>query len=126
MNLDLVNKRLITLEEEFEKLKLYLEIEQLRFGEKLKYEFIIDRQLENRRHSYSIHDSTTLCRKCDLAWIDGFIKRGYDHCSMQPHSTKKKCCASKLGDDGIGINQSKKLNQQKSRKSFGIELTIDR
>jgi two-component sensor histidine kinase len=31
-----------------------------------------------------------------------------------------------IEDNGIGINESKKMNAGKARRSFGIELTIDR
>ncbi|MBK6484659.1 MAG: histidine kinase [Chitinophagaceae bacterium] len=125
LNLDLVNKRLITLEEEFEKLKLYLEIEQLRFGEKLKYEFIIDRQLET--------DVIFIPSMIVQPFVENAIWHGLMASSkggtITVHATsfdKEKMLRIEISDDGIGINQSKKLNQQKSRKSFGIELTIDR
>ncbi|MEO6169079.1 MAG: histidine kinase [Chitinophagales bacterium] len=125
LNLDLVNKSLITLEEELEKLKLYLEIEQLRFGEKLKYEFIIDQHLET-----------------DIIYIPSmilqpFVENSIWHGLMASSKggkiilhaasfSEEKMLRIEIRDDGIGINQSKKLNQQKSRKSLGIELTIDR
>lgn len=125
LNLDLVNKNLITLEEELEKLKLYLEIEQLRFGEKLNYEFIIDKNLET-----------------DMIYIPSmilqpFIENAIWH-GLMPSSkggtitlhasefNEEKMLRIEIKDDGIGIKQSRRLNQQKTRKSFGIELTIDR
>jgi LytS/YehU family sensor histidine kinase len=74
LNLNLVSKSLISLDEELEKLKLYIEIEQLRFGEKLQYEFIIDPQLESDIHQHSIHDIATLRGECHLARINGLAE----------------------------------------------------
>lgn len=125
LNLDLVNKRLITLEEEFEKLKLYLEIEQLRFGEKLEYELIIDPHLET--------DNIFIPSMILQPFVENAIWHGLMASSeggtITLHATsfeKEKMLRIEISDDGIGINQSKKLNHQKRRKSFGIELTIDR
>jgi sensor histidine kinase YesM len=125
LNLDLVNKNLITLEEEFEKLKLYLEIEQLRFGEKLKYEFIIDPVLET--------DIIFIPSMIMQPFVENAIWHGLMASSKGGMITlhaaafdEEKMLRIEIEDDGIGINQSKKLNQEKSRKSFGIELTIDR
>lgn len=125
LNLDLVNKSLITLEEELEKLKLYLEIEQLRFGEKLQYEFIIDQHLET-----------------DIIYIPSmilqpFVENAIWHGIMSSGkagmiSIKAKMIENdsllllEVIDNGIGINQSRKLNAGKKRKSLGIQLTIDR
>lgn len=125
LNLDLVNKNLITLEEEFEKLKLYLEIEQLRFGEKLEYEFIIDEHLET--------DIIYIPSMILQPFVENAIWHGLMASSKGGKITlhaasfeKETMLRIEISDDGIGINQSKKLNQQKRRKSFGIELTIDR
>lgn len=125
LNLDLVNKNLITLEEEFEKLKLYLEIEQLRFGAKLNYAFIIDETLE-----------TDMIRIPSMI-LQPFVENAIWHGLMAlPEGGKitvqasasegEKMLCIEITDNGIGINQSKKLNAGKSRRSFGIELTIDR
>ncbi|MGB3075739.1 MAG: histidine kinase, partial [Chitinophagales bacterium] len=120
LNLDLVNKNLITLEEEFEKLKLYLEIEQLRFGAKLNYAFIIDETLE-----------TDMIRIPSMI-LQPFVENAIWHGLMAlPEGGKitvlakatagEKMLCIEISDNGIGINQSKKLNAGKSRKSFGIE-----
>lgn len=125
LNLDLVNKTLITLEEEFEKLKLFLDIEQLRFGEKLKYEFIIGEDLET-----------------DIIYIPSmvlqpFVENSIWHGIMSSGKAgmisiqatmfdDDKMLRLQIIDNGIGINQSRRLNGGKKRKSLGIQLTIDR
>lgn len=45
-NLDIVNKGEISLAEEVDYLRLYLELESLRYGQKLSYDFIIDEDIE--------------------------------------------------------------------------------
>ncbi|MBK9731339.1 MAG: histidine kinase [Chitinophagaceae bacterium] len=125
LNLDLVNKSLITLEEELEKLKLYLEIEQLRFGEKLQYEFIIDQHLET---DIIYIPSMILQPFVENAIWHGIMSSGKPGMiSIQSGLfDDDKMLRFRIIDNGIGINQSRKLNAGKKRKSLGIQLTIDR
>ena len=125
LNLDLVNKDLITLEEELEKLKLYLEIEQLRFGEKLAYEFIIDAHLET---DIIYIPSMILQPFVENAIWHGLMPSGKNGCiTLKAESSGEgKMLRLQIVDDGIGIMQSKQLNKAKNHKSLGTELTIDR
>ncbi|MBK9731330.1 MAG: histidine kinase [Chitinophagaceae bacterium] len=125
LNLDLVNKNLITLEEEFEKLKLYLEIEQLRFGEKLKYEFIMEPDLET---DIIYIPSMVLQPFVENSIWHGIMSSGKPGMiSIQAEIFDgDKMLRLRITDNGIGINQSRKLNAGKVRKSLGIQLTVDR
>ena len=125
LNLDLVNKNLITLEEEFEKLKLYLEIEQLRFGEKLKYEFVISTELET---DIIFIPSMILQPFVENAIWHGIMLTGKAGMIIVKAEMidNDNLLRLEVIDNGIGINQSRKLSAGKKRKSLGIQLTIDR
>jgi ligand-binding sensor domain-containing protein/anti-sigma regulatory factor (Ser/Thr protein kinase) len=125
LNLDLVNKNLITLEEEFEKLKLYLEIEQLRFGERLKYEFVISTELET---DIIYIPSMILQPFVENAIWHGIMLSGKPGMITINAATfdNDQMLHLEVIDNGIGINQSRKLNAGKKRKSLGIQLTLDR
>ncbi len=125
LNLDLVNKSLITLEEELEKLKLYLEIEQLRFGQKLKYEFVINESLEI---DILLIPSMILQPFIENAIWHGLMASGKGGTIMLKASAynEDKMVRIEITDDGIGINMSKQINTQQNRRSFGTDLTTDR
>jgi anti-sigma regulatory factor (Ser/Thr protein kinase) len=125
LNLNLVNKSLITLEEELEKLKLYLEIEQLRFGAKLTYEFIIDEHLET---DIILIPSMILQPFVENAIWHGLmtLPQGGKVALRASSFDNDRMLRMQIEDNGIGINQSRNLKREKDHKSFGIQLTLDR
>jgi len=125
MNLDLSTKTDITLEEEFEKLKLYLEIEQLRFGEKLTYDFNINAELETDE---VYMPSMILQPFVENAIWHGIMpadKIGKITVSANSINNEKQLQIMIL-DNGIGITNSKNMSKPQTHNSIGIQLTVDR
>lgn len=125
MNLDLSTKTDITLEEEFEKLKLYLEIEQLRFGEKLTYDFNINAELETDE---VYMPSMILQPFVENAIWHGIMpadKIGKITVSANSINNEKQLQITIL-DNGIGITNSKNMSKPQTHNSIGIQLTVDR
>jgi len=125
MNLDLATKRYITLEEEFEKLKLYLEIEQLRFGEKLTFDFSIEGNLEI--------DVINIPSMILQPFVENAIWHGImpsiiiGHIKVIAGSVNnEKTLRLQIIDNGIGITNAKNLSKVKDHKSLGMQITIDR
>ncbi len=125
MNLDLSTKSVITLEEELEKLKLYLEIEQLRFGDKLVYDFKIDNQLET--------DIIQIPSMILQPFVENAIWHGIMPANRVGQITivaeaiqNNQMLSIKILDNGIGIANAKNLTKPKTHKSMGSQITIDR
>lgn len=124
-NLEHVSKKYISLEEELEKLRLYLEIEQMRFGEKLQYEILIENDVEE--------DMIYIPSMILQPFVENAIWHGImpnnKQGKVQIHISElqqEKMLQIEISDNGIGINQSRKMHKSKEHKSFGTELTIDR
>ena len=60
----------VTLDENIEYLKAYLEMEQLRFDDSFNCSIHTDENIDVTGNFDSFPDDTTLGRKCDLAWTD--------------------------------------------------------
>jgi sensor histidine kinase YesM len=125
MNLDLSIKSNVSLEEELEKLKLYLEIEQLRFGEKLVFDFEIDDELET--------DIIQIPSMILQPFVENAIWHGImpshrnGHIQIKAESLLKDSILQiKIIDNGIGITNAKKLVKNKTHKSLGLQITKDR
>ncbi len=125
MNLDLATRRYITLEEEFEKLKLYLEIEQLRFGDKLTFDFSIEGNLEI--------DVINIPSMILQPFVENAIWHGImpsviiGHIKVTAGSVNnERTLRLQVIDNGIGINNSKNLSKARNHKSLGMQITIDR
>ena len=61
---------LITLESELEALKLYLDLEALRFEQHFDYKITVPDDIDADVLKVPPLDHSALCRKCYLAWID--------------------------------------------------------
>lgn len=113
MILDLSNKEIVSLAEEIKSLKLYVELEQLRFEDKLKYEFIIDENL-------SI-ETAFIPSMLIQPYIENAIKHGLLH-QKSPWDLLIKFTQNGNGvdvivdDNGVGRKRSQELNKHKNRK----------
>ncbi len=57
------------LSNELEALKIYIEMESLRFNNKFTYNITLDKEVGVDIHGSAATDDTALCGKCHLAWI---------------------------------------------------------
>jgi sensor histidine kinase YesM len=113
MILDLSNKEIVSLAEEIKSLKLYVELEQLRFEDKLKYEFVIDENLST--------ETSYIPSMLIQPYIENAIKHGLLHQKRPWHLlikfTQKGNGVDVIVDDnGVGRKRSQELNKHKNRK----------
>jgi ligand-binding sensor domain-containing protein len=125
MYLDYSQQNEITLEEELDALKLYLELEKVRFEDELKYEILIDKHLKTKQI------------KVPSLFIQPYIENALKHGLLHKLSDRKLKVSAKIiqqhklqiiiEDNGIGRIQSEKLkhlNQQ--HKPFATKANEER
>ena len=106
---DYSRKQKITLTQEITLLKNYLQIEKLRFEEKLNYQFIIDKNLDIEEEEIP---SMMLQPIVENAINHGiFHKRGGGLITLEFQKTDKNSYTVIITDDGIGINKASKINK---------------
>jgi len=122
---DYSRKQNITINEEIELLKNYLQIEKLRFEENLNYKIIIDNNLD-------IEDeipAMILQPIVENAINHGlFHKKGKGLVTIEFIKNNNLNFTVLITDDGIGINKASKINStiSKSKKSHSTNVLVDR
>lgn len=118
-------KNLINLESELATLKLYIEMEKLRYKDAFDYEILVDKALDL--------ESIMIPPLIIQPFVENAIKHGLD-----PKKEKGKLLISinkegsqiqiTINDNGIGRKKSNELSHstKKHHKSFGVELTNER
>jgi LytS/YehU family sensor histidine kinase len=121
--LDQSNKVAITLDDELRSLKLYLELEALRFEEYFKYEIIVADML----YTYNIYIPAML--------IQPYVENAIKHGLMHKHGEKNLLLSFSLfnehtllcviTDNGIGRKRSSEINRMREKKhtSFATGAT---
>ncbi len=114
----------ISLQKEIETLQLYLELEKLRFGDKLNYQIHVDPQLEEG------------CVHIPGMIVQPFVENAVFHGIMHKESAGKILISFydhvdyleiNVIDDGVGRKVSAELNcQKKKHVSLGIKMTEKR
>jgi len=125
MILNYSTKELILLEEEFNFLKTYLELQKLRFHSKLNYELTIDPNLDM--------ETVLLPPMLAQPFVENaiehgiFYKNGEGFLSIKI-SLEKNTLIYEIEDNGIGLEQSLKIKKEiKARhKSLAINITKER
>lgn len=125
-NLDSTKSDFISLQEEVDRLKLYLSLEKMRFPEKFEYEVRVDEDID----AYD----TQLPPMILQPFVENSIKHG-----IMPLEAEGKIqvTVSRKGEDhlliriidnGIGIeaSQTKKANRPSDHVSKGMQITLDR
>lgn len=122
-NLDICNKSYISIEEELSYLNLYLSLEKLRFGDKMKYFIEVEPEIDK--------DETLI----PSMLLQPFVENAIWHGIMPKESDGTIWIVIKLKnadmlhicieDDGIGIENSYKLKSN-DHISRGMELTKER
>ena len=115
----------ITIEKEIEMLTLYLELEKLRFGEKMNYSIYVDPELP--------HDSVFIPTMIVQPFIENAMLHGILH---KEHSGEiqvwfidhESYVEINVKDNGIGRKASTELNRKRKdpHTSLGIEVTTAR
>lgn len=112
MILDMSNKEIVALSEEIKAINLYLELEKLRFEDKLLYHFSIDNNI-------SI-ETTFIPSMIIQPFIENAIKHGLLHKKNDwllniTFNKKDNQLVVCIDDNGIGRKRSEELNKHKSK-----------
>jgi LytS/YehU family sensor histidine kinase len=122
MILEMSNRETISLSEEIKALKLYLELEQLRFEEKLKYEIVVAQNIDVEM----IHIPSMLIQP----YIENAIKHGLLHKKdnwILEISFKKneKILVVIVDDNGIGRKRSQELQKLKLKQHQSFAMSAN-
>ncbi len=124
--LDNSHSKNVVLSNEIEALRLYIEMESLRFDNKFTYEIIIDRNVQA--------DSIEVPPLIIQPFIENAIWHGLLHKTEGGHLTVRISIAGEnllqciIEDNGVGREKAKELKSKSAttRKSLGMELTENR
>lgn len=126
ITLDQSNKKSISLEDELKSLKLYLELETLRFEEHFKYEIKVSETL----NPYSVQIPSMLIQP----YVENALKHGLMHklgdkkLALHFSLFNENTLLCVITDNGIGRKRSSEINRlrEKRHSSFGTGATQKR
>lgn len=123
--LDFSTKNLISLRDEMDFLKNYLDLQQLRFGDKLTYELSVDRELDL--------DSVVSPVMLVQPFVENAIEHGIFYKEGKGHLAVRifrhgDALIYEIEDNGIGLERARtnKINQAMGHKSMAMDLTKER
>lgn len=125
MVLNNAKERTITLEKEIELLKIYVELEQMRFENKFDIEYIVDNEIDISKH------------ELPPMLIQPYVENAIWHGLMPLNKTRKGKLKVEIKktesyviivveDNGIGRARSKEIRKSSEHTSLGMELTENR
>lgn len=125
MILDHSADRLISIEQELKALELYIQLERLRFKDKLEHHIIIDELLD-------IHNNM-IPPLLLQPYVENAIGHGIMHKESSGNVAVQLLCKADhilciIEDDGVGREKAKQLKEARNgqHKSFGMEITANR
>jgi ligand-binding sensor domain-containing protein len=120
------DKPTVTVEEDLEALKLYLELEQMRFEEKFDYEIIIDGSVDT---DYDIMPPMLMQPYVENAILHGLNPSPKKGKLIINLSTKNNFLICTITDDGIGREKASEIKRTmptSKHRSLGMKITEDR
>lgn len=120
------DKPTVTVEEDLEALKLYLELEQMRFEGKFDYEIIVDKTVDT---DYDIMPPLLMQPYVENAILHGLNPKPEKGLLTINLSFKNNFLICTIIDDGIGrdkASQIKRTMPGNKHKSLGMKITEDR
>jgi ligand-binding sensor domain-containing protein len=119
-------KPTVTVGEDLEALKLYLELEQMRFEEKFDYEIIIDESVDS---DYDIMPPLLMQPYVENAILHGLNPKPVKGKLTIHLSSKNNFLICTIMDNGIGREKASEIRRTmpfRSHKSLGMKITEDR
>jgi Histidine kinase/Two component regulator propeller len=113
MILDMSNNEFITLKDEIKTVKLYLELEKMRFEDTLVYTLAIDLQLSQE---YTLLPSMLIQPYIENALKHGLMHKKNDRTLLIDFSLNESCLQVVIDDNGVGRKKSNEINQQRANR----------
>lgn len=123
MILDMSNREIVCLADEIKALKLYIELEQLRFEDKLRYEFIID---DNVSVETSFIPSMLIQPYVENAIKHGLLHQKGNWLLLVRFTKAGDGIDVEVEDNGVGRKRSAELNKSKKHQSFATKANQKR
>jgi two-component sensor histidine kinase len=120
------DKPTVTVEEDLEALKLYLELEQMRFEDKFEYEIIVDDSVDV---DYDIMPPLLMQPYVENAILHGLNPKKEKGKLTISLNSKNNFLICTITDNGIGREKAAEIRRTmpfKSHKSLGMKITEDR
>jgi sensor histidine kinase YesM len=122
MILEMSNREKVSITEEIKALKLYLELEQLRFEEKLKYEIVVTKNVDEEM----IHIPSMLIQP----YVENAIKHGLLHKKDNwllhiSFERKENTLIVMVDDNGIGRKRSQELQKLKLKQHQSFAMSAN-
>lgn len=122
MTLDMSEEESVRLSDEIKSLRVYLELEALRFGDDLN----VDIQIDNRLKPKYIHVPSMLIQP----YVENALKHGLLHKKGKKKleinfrlEEEKKVLFCTVNDNGIGRGQSEQIESHRNHKPFATSAT---
>jgi sensor histidine kinase YesM len=120
------NKPTVTVGEDIEALRLYLELEQMRFEEKFDYEIVIDESVDT---DYDIMPPLLMQPYVENAILHGLNPKPEKGKLTISLNSKNNFLICTITDNGIGREKSSEIKRTmpvSKHKSLGMKITEDR
>lgn len=120
------DKPTVTVEEDLEALKLYLELEQMRFEEKFDYEVIVDPSVDS---DYDIMPPLLMQPYVENAILHGLNPKSVKGKLTITLNSKNNFLICTITDNGIGRDKAAEIKRTmpyRKHKSLGMKITEDR
>lgn len=124
--LEASSMREIPLAEELETVELYMNIENIRFNEEIKFDVIVDEDIQ--AHNVKIPSLILQPFLENALWHGLSSKEGEKHIKLHVSRGKKGFINIAITDNGVGREVAEKIKENKvlKRKSMGIDITKER
>jgi Histidine kinase len=127
-NFDAAQKQFIPLENEIENLRLYLQLEQMRFNDKVSYTITLDDAVEPDDWMLPTLILQPFVENALIHGIIPLLQHGKldIRFSLAPNNDGKEALLISIADNGIGMANSSLLNKDKKHQSRGMQLIKER
>lgn len=123
-NLETINDDFIPIGDEMERIKLYLESEKMRLGDKIEYTLNVDKDIDTTN---MVIPSMIIQPMVENAIWHGIMTMEENGRISVEVSKQGEHIIMQISDNGVGYHHSQKRNSNEHGKShFGIKITEDR
>jgi LytS/YehU family sensor histidine kinase len=127
-NFDAAQKQFIPLENEIENLRLYLQLEKMRFGDKVSYSIILQEEVDADNWMLPTLILQPFVENAVLHGIMPIQENGIITIQFNTEKTTdgKENLLITIADNGVGLIKSAALNAGKKHQSRGMQLIKER